>query len=105
MPFPGAGGPRKGASSRRHHRTAAVVDLCFFSRCGDDDACCSRAAQLTHEALHRLIVPGQTVSETKSCQIALLLRPRARPCSISSRYASQALRMAGLREKGTIKSG
>jgi hypothetical protein len=47
-----------------HHRTTAVVDLCFFSRCGDDDACCfrtSRAAQLAYKTLHRLIVARKTV--------------------------------------------
>ena len=47
-----------------HHRTTAVVDLRFFSRCREDDACCfwtSRAAQLVHEALYRLIAPGIAV--------------------------------------------
>src|SRR4029077_16475503 len=45
-------------------RTAAAVDLGFFSRRRDDDARCfpaSRAAQLAHETLHRLIAPGKTV--------------------------------------------
>src|SRR6186997_1921927 len=47
-----------------HHRTTAVVDLCFFSRCREDDSCCfwtSRATQLAHEAFHRLIVTSKTV--------------------------------------------
>src|SRR5215475_12662683 len=47
-----------------HHRTTAVVDLCFFSRSREDDACCfwtSCAAKLAHEALHRLIAPGKAV--------------------------------------------
>src|SRR5215469_3233767 len=47
-----------------HHRTTAVVDLGFFSRSGEDDACwfrTLRSAQLTHEALHRLIAPGKAV--------------------------------------------
>jgi hypothetical protein len=74
----------------------------------DDDARrfpASRAAQLAYEALHRLIAPGKAVVRDQSCQIALLLRPRARPCSMSSRCASQVLRTAGFAKKGAIKSG
>src|ERR1700731_4004613 len=47
-----------------HHRTAAVVDLGFFSRSGEDDAHrfrMLRPAQLAHETLHRLIAPGKAV--------------------------------------------
>src|SRR5258708_26061649 len=47
-----------------HHRTAAVVDLRFFSRCREDDACWFRtlcSAQLVNKALHRLIAAGKPV--------------------------------------------
>src|SRR5215475_15148389 len=47
-----------------HHRTAAVVDLRFFSRSSEDDACWFRpswSAQLLHEALHRLVAAGKAV--------------------------------------------
>jgi hypothetical protein len=48
-------------------------------------------------------------SDTRSCQMALPSRPRARPCSTSSRYSSQTLADGGeapcFCEKGAIKSG
>src|SRR5262245_60057842 len=47
-----------------HHRTAAVVDLRFFSRSGEDDPRWFRplwSAQLANIALHRLIAPGKAV--------------------------------------------
>jgi len=50
-------------------------------------------------------------SDTRSCQIALPLRPRPRPCSINSGYASRTLADGGegslgapcFSEKGAIK--
>src|ERR1700681_4059542 len=75
-----------------HHRTTAVVDLCFFSRCRDDDARCfaaPRAAQLAHETLHRLIVPGKAVVRDQVLPDRLAVASQARPCSMSSRYPSQ----------------
>src|SRR5215510_4977107 len=47
-----------------HHRTAAVVDLRFFSRSSENDACWFRpswSAKLLHEALDRLIAAGKPV--------------------------------------------
>ena len=47
-----------------HHRTAAVVDLGFFSDGGEDDArrfWTLWSAKLAHEALHRLIAACKTV--------------------------------------------
>src|SRR5207253_1887703 len=47
-----------------HHRTTAVVDLRFFSWCGEDDAYgfrTLRSTKLAHKALHRLIVAHEAV--------------------------------------------
>src|SRR6266851_6751889 len=47
-----------------HHGATALVDLRFFSGCGEDDARCFwtlRSAQLANKTLHRLIAIGKTV--------------------------------------------
>ena len=63
-----------------HHRTGAVIDLGFFAGCGDDHARAGfrplGAAQFAHEALDALIAAGEAVLVTRSCQIAMALRPR-----------------------------
>src|SRR5262250_3570995 len=66
-----------------HHRTAAVVDLRFFSRSSEDDACWFRpswSAQFLHEALHRLIAAGKAV-----------LRHQVLPDGLAVPVASQPL--------------
>src|SRR5215831_12102210 len=55
---------RRTALRIAHHRTAAVVDLPFFSWSRDDDARWFRplrSAQPANIALHRLIAPGKAV--------------------------------------------
>jgi hypothetical protein len=57
--------------------------------------------------------PLVSIPPFRSCQMALPLRPRARPCSISSRYSLQILADGGegslgasrFCEKGLIESG
>ena len=47
-----------------HHRTAAVVDLRFFSGCREDNArrfWTSWSSKRAHEAFHRLIAARKTV--------------------------------------------
>jgi hypothetical protein len=91
-----------------HHRTTAVVDLRLFSWRREDDACwfrTSRSAQLTHETLHRLIAPGKAVVRDQVLPDRLAIASRTRPCSMSSRYASQELQTVGFVEKAALKSG
>ena len=77
-----------------HHRTLAVVHLRICARRHHDhDSRFQRrgCAQPGHEALHAGVLALESVSSTRSCQIAIALRPRAAASSITSRYGSHAL--------------
>ena len=76
------------------HRARAVIDL------GSSPGAVTNhrarlqglvSAQLAHEALDGLIAAANPFSDTRSCQIAMALRPRLRPSSIASRNGSQKL--------------
>jgi len=88
------GAPVLAALGIAHHGAGAVIDLRLLASRGDDhDAGFGRlrSASLTHEALHALVATGEAVLETRSCQMAMALRPRLSPTSMASRYGSQAL--------------
>jgi hypothetical protein len=75
-----------------HHRSGAVINLRLLAGRGkDNDAGFGglRSTPPAHEALHALL--AKPYSETRSCQIAMALRPRLGPKSMASRYGSQAL--------------
>ncbi len=85
------------------HGAVAVVDPALLPGGGDDDGVrvgCPLALESFATKRRALAYrPGKPWSSTTSCQIAMALGPRARACSISSRYGSQALavgaRLAG----------
>jgi hypothetical protein len=63
-----------------HHRSGAVIDLCFFTGRSDNypawfARCCT--PQLAYVALTLSYAPVKPWRSTSSCQIAIALRPRA----------------------------
>lgn len=80
-----------------HHRAAAIVDLRFFTRCGNDDRLRRRrlsSASLANESFDGIVGAGEAVAGvTRSCQMATALRPLLIPASMNSRNGSQALGM------------
>ena len=93
--------PRAPVLARRrvaHHRPVAVVDLAFLARRGrDDDARLGRRASPRSCATKRRTLAYRAVkpwSSTRSCQIAIALRPAA------ERLGDQlAVRLAGARAR------
>ena len=88
-----------------HHRPVAVVDLAFLAgRRGDHDArlrrrtCRGASATKRRTLAYRAVKPW---SSTRSCQIAMALRPRPSASAISSRYGSHALALGARPGRGT----
>jgi hypothetical protein len=87
------------------HRAVAVIDLAFLAggavvittRASGDDA--PRSVSTKRRTLaYRATKPW---SSTRSCQIAIALRPRPSASAISSRYGSHALALGARPGRGT----
>src|SRR6266404_350124 len=65
-----------------HHRTAAVVDLSFFSGCREDNACRfwkPGPSKLANEALHRLVASRKALIADQILPDGLAIAPSRQP--------------------------
>src|SRR6267154_511241 len=65
-----------------HHRTCPVIDLCFLSRCGEDDPHSLwrlRSAKLANEALHRLVASSKALVGDQVLPDGLAIAPSRKP--------------------------
>ena len=65
-----------------YHRTTAVVDLRFFSCCGEDNAHCFWtlwSSKRAHEALHRLVASGKALIGDQVLPDGLAIAPSRQP--------------------------
>src|SRR5262245_45200371 len=90
-----------------HHRALAVIDLAFLTRAvqittrASGDAAPRSVTTKRRTLAYRAVKPW---SSTRSCQIAIALRPRSSASAISARYGSQALALGARPGRGGVSA-